>query len=216
MTGRRLGEIGMRVAQGSTFLFGGQARRARRVEERKLIVRPAEEAEEAKLPRFRAPWRPLNHRLARDVAARLDVPCAESDAHIAMVSGREEIEGTDSSEIATARSNRVWVFHCAGDAYGLVLGDMLETLHRVNLEDYNGLYLTVRGPLPTGALRISAEQVRMRLRRRWHRFESWYDLGRFQKHLPLDLRRASVIEAFDIEEFLRTFAGRDITEIKPD
>ncbi|MCI0489679.1 MAG: DEAD/DEAH box helicase [Blastocatellia bacterium] len=215
MTGRRLGEIGMKVARGSTFLFGGQARRARRVEERKLIVRPAEEAEEAKLPRFRTPWRPLNHRLARSVAARLDVPYAESGAHIAMVSGREETEDEGSTEISE-RTNRAWIFHCAGDAYGLVLGDMLEALYKVNLEDYNGLYLTVTGQLPAGPLRMSAEQVRTRLRRRWHQFESWYDMGRFQSHLPLEVRRASVIEAFDIEEFLRTFADRDITEIKPD
>jgi hypothetical protein len=42
--------------------------------------------------------------------------------------------------------------------------------------------------------------------------ESWFDLGRFQNHLPLDARRASVIAAFDVEKFRQTFNGRKLSK----
>jgi len=83
----------------------------------------------------------------------------------------------------------------------------------VELKDYNGLYLVVEGRLPAERLSFSFEQVRARVSRRWNQFESWFALGRFQKDLPLEVRRASVIDAFNVEEFLRVFSERNVIEV---
>jgi hypothetical protein len=57
-------------------------------------------------------------------------------------------------------------------------------------------------------LEFSPELLRTRLRRRWQQLESWYGLGRFQNLLPLEVRRASVLEAFGVTGFCQTFNGR--------
>jgi ATP-dependent Lhr-like helicase len=228
LTGRRLGEIEWRTATGlgtfspkelatfsprggPAFLFGGRAQRPVRVAGGKLMVRPSDEEAGASAPRFRTPWRPLTPKLAQAIAAELGVPRAGSAAEIAMMVDQSEPQSEDPDE--DSLRPQAWVFHCAGDAYGLVLGDLLETLYRVKVEDSNGLYLLLTGRLPAGPLQFSAAQVRAQLRRRWQQFESWFELGRFQSHLPLEVRRASAVAAFNVEEFVRTFSGRRITEI---
>ncbi|MGH9801726.1 MAG: hypothetical protein ACRD82_15300 [Blastocatellia bacterium] len=104
------------------------------------------------------------------------------------------------------------LFHCGGDAWGLVLGDLIDALYRVRVTDYSELYLTVKGALPAAAIEFTAEQVRISLRRRWKQMESWFDLGRFQTQLPLDVRRAGVVEAFDVAGFVQAFNGRKMAE----
>jgi ATP-dependent Lhr-like helicase len=214
MTGRKLGEIDWGAIREPTFLFGGQARRATRLKGRKLIAQPLEEGLEANAPKFRTPWRPLPHERAKAIAKELGMPQASSPSEMAIITGRGDSHTEGESASPPVQSEMAWVFHYAGDAYGLILGDLLESLYRLKLKDCNGLYLTVEGRLSAEPLSFNAEQVRARLRRRWNQFESWFDLGSFQSHLPLVARRASVMEAFNVEEFLRIFSGRKVIEVR--
>jgi ATP-dependent Lhr-like helicase len=195
-TGRRLGEIDRQLLPGEAMLLGGQARQATRLVGRKLLVRTAETNATARPPRLFTPWRPLSPALARAVAQELGVPRAADPAALAWLSEEPEAE----SKLPTT-----WLFHCAGEAYGLLLGDLLETLYRVRVEDYDELYVVLKGSLPATVLEFSPELLRARLRRRWQQLESWYGLGRFQNLLPLEVRRASVVEAFGVTGFWQTF-----------
>jgi hypothetical protein len=209
-TGRKLGEIGWGIKPGMVFLFSGRTLRALHLTGRKLLVRPSAEDADREAPRLRAPWRPLNHHLARAVAAELGVPGADSPSTIAMVRETEE-SGAEATE---EKSDETWVFHCAGEAYGLVLGDLLEARFKVRVQDCDKLCLSLQGAPPAAALQFSAEQVRARVRSRWQQLESWYDLGCFQGQLPLDVRRQAVLAAFNVEEFLGAFSGREIAEVR--
>jgi hypothetical protein len=206
-TGRRLGEVERGMLPGEAMLFGGRARRATHVVGRKLLVRTTEESATARPPRLFTPWQPLSPALARAVAAELGVPQAADPAALAMLieDPDEDEEGNGEGQLPTT-----WLYHCAGDAYGLLLGDLLEQRYRVRVEDCNELYVQMRGVIPATPLEVTAAQVRLRLRRRWRQMESWHGLGRFQSLLPSDVRRASVIEAFAVAEFVRAFNGRKV------
>jgi ATP-dependent Lhr-like helicase len=203
-TGRRLGEIERAVKPGGAFLFGGRARQAARISRRKLLVRSTSQANDAHPPHLRSAWRPMSPALAQAVAKILGAPQAKNPADLAIVTEIDEHEETPQPV--------TWVFHCAGDAYGLILGDLLERLCRVRVEDCNDLYLAVRGIVPTGQLEFTAAQVQAGLRRRWKQMESWFEMGRFQDQLPLDVRRASVSAAFDVAGFVQAFHRRHIAE----
>ncbi len=200
-TGRKMGEIDRAVLPGVDFLFGGEARQATRMVGRKLIVRTTDTETAAQAPRLFTPWRPLSPALTRAIADELGVPRAPDPSHLATVIERED-------ESSPSGAPMTWLFHCKGDAYGLILGDLLESLYRVRVEDYNNIYVLVKGAIPAEPLQFTIEQVSARLRRRWRQMESWYNLGRFQSALPLDVRRASVIESFDMTGFMRAFNGR--------
>ncbi len=199
-TGRKLGEIERAVQPGSTFLFGGHARQSARISGRKLVVRTTKQAQAAHPPHLRSSWRPMTPALAQAVAQALGAPQTKQPGELAIVT---ESETTEDESIPVT-----WVFHCAGDAYGLILGDVLETLYRVRVEDYNDLYLAVKGIIPTAQLEFTVVQVNISLRRRWKQMESWFELGRFQEQLPLEVRRASVSTAFDVTGFVNAFQGR--------
>ncbi len=203
-TGRKLGAIERAVKPGGTFLFGGQARQSARISGRKLMVRAASQANGARPPQLRSAGLSMAPALAQAVAQRLGAPQANDPADLAIVSDVDAEEAPPQPV--------TWVFHCAGDAYGLILGDVLETLYCVRVEDYNDLYVAVKGTVPTGQLEFTATQVQASLRRRWKQMESWFELGRWQDQLPLDVRRACVSAAFDAAGFVATFNGRRIAE----
>lgn len=199
-TGRKLGEVERAVKPGGTFLFGGHARQSARISGRKLMVRSAAQSSEARPPQLRSAWRPMAPSLGQAVAEKLVAPQSQNPSDLVIVT---EAEAEDEAPVT-------WLFHCAGDAYGLILGDVLETLYRVRVEDYNDLYLAVKGIVPTGQLEFTETQVHTSLRRRWKQIESWFELGRFQEQLPLEVRRASVRAAFDVAGFVQTFQQRRI------
>ena len=203
-TGRKLGEIERAVQPGSTFLFGGHARQSARISGRKLMVRSTTQADASRPPHLRSSWRPMTPALAQAVAQTLGTPQTKQPGALAIVTASEESED-DGGPVT-------WVFHCAGDAYGLILGDVLETLYRVRVEDYNDLYIAVKGIVPAGELDFTATHVNASLRRRWKQMESWFELGRFQEQLPLEVRRASIQMAFDVGGFMQAFQGRRIAE----
>ncbi len=163
LTGRKLGEVDRGAVREQTFLFGGQTRQATGVKGNKLIVRPVENKTEAAAPRFRTPWHPLTHKLARAIAAELGVPQAPSAYEILMIVGKDDSQAEGHSATARGQAETSWIFHCAGDTYGVVLGDLLELSYKVKLKEYNGLYLMLEGRLPAGPLSFSVEQVRTRL-----------------------------------------------------
>lgn len=208
-TGRKIGEIDRGLPPGEAMLFAGQARQATRMVKRKLMVRAADVETNTQVPRLRAPWRPMSPAIAQAVAVELGAPRAADPSHLAMLIDceTEEDDETDTPPAPTAT-----IFHCSGDAWGLILGDLLETLYRVRVEDVSELYVAVKGIIPTTVLEFTAEQVHARLRQRWKQMESWFDLGGFQTHLPLDARRAVVVEAFDVAGFVHAFNGRKMSE----
>ena len=197
MTGRKLGEIEWGTSINKTFLFGGVSRRAARRQGRKLIVQATED--EALPPRFFAPRHVLAPELASALAKELGLPHSPLGSEIAVIKDPD------------LAAEQAWVFHCAGEAYGYMLGDLLEGLGGVKVREVNGFCFLLEGELPDQVLQFSAGQVGLRLRRRWNKFESYFNMGRFQKELPLAARRESVEAAFDIESFLRTFSGRKLT-----
>ncbi len=218
-TGRKIGEIDRGLPPGGAMLFAGQARQATRMVKRKLMVRAADTETTAHAPRLRAPWRPMSAALSQAVAAELGVPRATDSsglAHLVMMIDRDEPDEDkdETEETGQPPSPTTTIFHCGGDAWGLILGDLLETLYRMRVEDTSELYVTVKGIVPSTSLEFTAEQVRAGLRGRWKQMESWFDLGRFQSQLPLDARRASVTEAFDVGGFVHEFNGREMSEVK--
>ncbi|MBS1811871.1 MAG: DEAD/DEAH box helicase [Acidobacteria bacterium] len=203
-TGRKLGEVERAVQPGGTFLFGGHARQSARVSGRKLMVREASQTSNSSLPHRRSAWRPMTPTLAQAVAKILGAPQAKTPHDIAFVTEPAE---NDAERAVT------WVFHCSGEAYGLLLGDVLEMLYCVRVKDYNDLYLAVNGIVPSGQLNFTGAQVQACLRRRWKQMESWFELGRFQDQLPIEARRASVNAAFDEANFVLQFQGRSLTTV---
>lgn len=201
MTGRKLGSIEWGALRGATFLFGGQTRRATRTQGRKLVVRIAEET--AGAPAFRSAWQPLSRELAKAVAVELGLPQTASATEIAVV--RESLETTDAEGLP--RPSTAWVFHCAGDAYGFALGDLLENIYGVKISRQNSFCFLLEGKLPTAALQLNAAQVRAQVIRRWKQSEKWFDMGCFHKELPATVRHESVLLAFDIDRFLGIFSG---------
>jgi len=204
MTGRKLGEIEWSANIAPTFLFGGQSRRAMRTQGRKLIVRATEE--DASPPTFRSKWRAMSPELAKAVAAEMGLPRASAASEIAAVEDRRLIEDANAAA-------PLWVFHCAGEAYAYVFGDLLETFCNVKVREVNGFCFMLEGKVPGEPMRFDSEQVRLRLRRRWNQFESYFDMGSFQKEMPMDMRRESVMTAFDIESFVQDFSGKKLTLI---
>jgi ATP-dependent helicase Lhr and Lhr-like helicase len=201
MTGRKLGSLEWGAHHNAPFLFSGQARRATRIQGRKLIVRNAEEI--AGASRFRSNWRVLPRELAKAVAGQLGLPQAASPAEIPFV--------IESSDDALSEGELMlptnWVFHCAGDAYGFALGGLLESAYGVKVSQHNSFCFLLEGNLPVEPLQLDAAQVRAQALRRWKQSENWFDMGSFHKELPAAVRRESILEAFDIAGFLQIFSG---------
>jgi len=211
-TGRKIGEIDGGLPMGESLLFAGSPRQATRMIKRKLMVRAYDVKTAAKVPRSRSHWHPMSSALARAVAAELGVPGAADPSDIAMMVDADD-PAEDLDESRELKSPSTTVFHCGGEAWGLILGDLLETLYRVRVEDTDELYLTVKGIVPAGLLEFNTGQVRACLRSRWKQMENRFDLGRFQYLLPLEARRSCFIEAFGVEEFMRAFNGRKMRAV---
>ena len=158
------------------------------------------------------PPRRFSDTVARAVAVELGLPGAESPGRMTMATVTND---DDVMEEEQTKTEETWLFHCAGGAYGLVLGDLLESRYKVRMQDCNGLYMILHRSPPAGPLQFSANEVVAHLRRRWRQFESWYDLGCFQSQLPLEARRRTLIDAFGVAEFLHTFSGCSISEEVP-
>lgn len=91
-----------------------------------------------------------------------------------------------------------------------MLGNLLETQQGVRLIESNEFFVEVLGCLPETMLLITDKETLALMARRWRQFERAFVLGSLQAHLPPAVRRRSVITAFNVPDFQRRFAGRNL------
>ena len=77
----------------------------------------------------------------------------------------------------------------------------------VKIIEDNEFFVEITGEIEVESLQFSREEINRVLNRKWKTFESAYDLGVFQTDLPNEVRRNSIIEAFNINEFLDNITG---------
>jgi Lhr-like helicase len=209
ITGRRVGYLERVAPTGTTFLLGGQARRVVWTQGRRVLAHAAtDSAAEARAPRWRTLWRSLSPDLTRALAQELGFPCAQSATALPMLV--EQQESTEEGTAEMEAAGRTLLFHCAGEVYGKVLSELLETKQGVRVIECNEFLIEVLGCLPEEALLFTKEETRALVGRRWRGFEKAFALGRFQTQLPPAVRRESVIAAFNVPDFQRRFAGRKL------
>jgi len=138
----------------------------------------------------------------------LGFPCAGLAAALPMIV--EQVKSADELAPGAIAEGRTRLFHCAGEAYGKVLGELLETKQGVRVIECDEFLIEALGCLPETMLLFTEEETRALVGRRWRGFERAFALGRFQTQLPPAVRRKSVIAAFNVPDFQRRFAGRKL------
>ena len=204
LTGRKLGYLDRALPVSSTFLLNGQKQTAKRRAGKKLFVSPTREMANRKPYGYFAP-RPLAPELARALAIELGVPLEENKLPLAII---EKTPDDISSEEAANLPRPTILFHGAGLAYGLVLGDLIESAYDLQIYDCDEFSLTLSDVPPEISLSFPESAVRNSVQKRWRQFESWFAPGRWRKLLPPNVRAAHVAEAFDIEKFKGFFEKR--------
>jgi ATP-dependent Lhr-like helicase len=200
MTGRRLGYLDSKMSVGNIFLLGGHARRVTSTAGRRILTRAEPDTEKIRPPLQRRRWRVTPAALTRALALELGFPVPQEASAFKLVF----IPPEDEEE------KRVLLFHCAGEVYGKALGEMLETETGTRVVVYNEFFVEMAGEISKTRLRLTEQQSLDWLGRRWRSLETAFDLGRFQTSLPAEIRRASVIAAFDLPEFRRRFSEIEI------
>lgn len=196
MTGRKIGYINNPITQGSTFLFGGQSQRAARRDGKKLFVNPANER--AKTVHGGKSFQPLSPELVRALALELGIPIQSNTLPMIL---DEAIEDAPQ---------RALLLHCAGFAYGLVLGDLLEKSFDCTVEECDELSLSINFNEKISALNFNQTEIASAVQKRWQQFEKWYSSGRWQKLLPASVRAAHVITSFQTEKFQQMFSQSNL------
>jgi ATP-dependent Lhr-like helicase len=211
ITGRRVGYLESVAPTGTTFLLGGQARRVVWTHGRRLLAHAERDDEvAARAPRWRTLWQGLSPALTQALAQEFGFPCARSAGVLPMIV--EQGKSADDLAPATAAEGRTLLFHCAGEVYGKLLGELLEMKQGVRVVECNEFLIEAVGCLTETMLLFTEEEALALLGRRWRQFERAFALGRFQPQLPPAVRRKSVIAAFNVPDFQRRFAGRKLTQ----
>ena len=192
LTGRAVGFLDAKVSVGKTFLIGGHAREVTAVQGRKILTRGGANVEKIYQPRQKFVWRTKSAALTKALAAELNFPAAMS-----LVNVQTEADG----------EKRTLFFHNAGEIYGKAIGELLETEKNVKIIEDNEFFVEIADEIEVENLQFSREEINRVLNRKWKTFESAYDLGVFQTDLPNELRRNSIIEAFNVAEFLDNITG---------
>ncbi|HUP11041.1 MAG TPA: hypothetical protein VM187_02475, partial [Niastella sp.] len=196
-TGRKIGQLGAGIQPGATMLFGGKQRRVVNKLANKIVVEPVNNEYRLGMPMLTTGFAALTHDLARAIAEEMAIPQLTINA---------QEQGMPAEDDNTAQYQ---LFHCAGEAYGLVLAELLKEQAGVKVAGYNGLILFLRGPL-VRELYLQPQQLCSKVHRRWQQLEQLFDLGSFQPQLPRDMRLAAVMAAFNVEEFMRFFSERSL------
>jgi hypothetical protein len=140
----------------------------------------------AQHPIYRSARQLLSYELAQLLPAQLGLP-----------PGAAPFVGADTS----------WYwFHWLGDLYGQAALDLVRYLLPAEESAQPGLCLRLDDE-PRAPLAWSEAQVVRYLEDHYRRFESLLALGPFQSLLPIELRRRSVVEQFDVAQFLDAVAG---------
>ncbi|MGI8468229.1 MAG: helicase-related protein [Pyrinomonadaceae bacterium] len=196
MTGRRVGYLDSKMPAGSAFLMGGHARRVTAINGRKILTRAETKTENVCKPYQKWNWRVKSAALTKALANELGFPAADETGAMPIVTIQTE---KDAEE-------RTLLFHNAGEVYGKALGELLETERKLVIVEHNEFFVEISGAFSETDLKFSDEETGRLLNRRWKSFESAFNLGRFQIDLPTDIRRASVIAAFNLPEFGLVFS----------
>ncbi|MDQ3322982.1 MAG: DEAD/DEAH box helicase [Acidobacteriota bacterium] len=196
MTGRRVGYLDSKLPAGSTFLMGGHARRVTSANGRKVLTRAETDTKNVRKPNQK--WNRLvkSAALIKALAKELGFPAADETGAMPLVNIQTEKDA----------EKRFLLFHNAGEIYGKALGELLETERKLVIVEHNEFFVEIAGTFSTTDLQISEEEIERQLNRRWKSFESAFDLGRFQIDLPIDIRRAVVVAAFNLSKFGRVFS----------
>jgi len=211
ITGRRVGYLESVARTGTTFLLGGQARRVVWTQGRRLLAHvDTNDVTATRAPRWRTLWHGLSPALTQALAQELGFPCAGKANELPMIV--EQPESADGRAAEMEASGRTLLFHCVGAVYGKLLGELLETKQGVRVVECNEFLIEAQGCLPEMMLLFTEEETRSLLGRRWRTFERTFTLGRFQTLLPPAVRRESVIAAFNVADFQRRFAGRNLAQ----
>ncbi len=194
MTGRLVGYLDSKLPVGNIFLMGGHARRVSLIQGRKVFVRAETKPENIRQPRQRLNWRVKSTALTKALAAELGFPTADANGKMPIV----EVQTEKDAE------KRTLLFHNSGEVYGKAIGELLESEKNITIVEHNEFFVEISGAISETDLQFSDEETRRLLNRRWKSFESAFDLGRFQTDLPIEVRRSSVIESFNLSKFLLT------------
>ena len=191
MTGRRVGYLDSKLPAGSAFLMGGHARRVTSIHGRKILTRAETNSENVRKPYQKWNWRVKSAALTKALANELGFPVADETGAMVLVNIQTENDP----------EKRTLLFHNAGEVYGKALGELLETERELVIVEHNEFFVEITGAFSETDWQFTNEEINRLLIRRWKGFESAFDLGRFQVDLPTDIRRVSVIAAFNLSEF---------------
>ena len=191
MTGRLVGYLDSRMQVGSTFLMGGHARRITSLNGRKVLTRAETNTQNIRKAPQRWNWRVKSAELTRALAKELGFPTEDEQGKMPLVNIQTEKEA----------EKRTLLFHNSGEVYGKALGELLETVEDIAIVEHNEFFVEISGEIAETDLQFPEKVIQNLLSHRWKNFESAFDLGRFQTDLPIEVRRASVIKAFNLPKF---------------
>ncbi len=191
MTGRLVGYLDARMPVGNTFLMGGHARRIIAFQGRKVLTRAEKNTENVRKAPQKWNWKVKSAALTKVLAVELGFPVADETGEIPLVNIQTEAEA----------EKRILLFHNSGEVYGKALGELLETEKNITVIDQNEFFIEISDEISEVDLQFSDNEINRILIHRWKNFESAFDLGRFQTELPIEVRRDSVIKAFNLPNF---------------
>lgn len=193
MTGRLVGYLDARMPVGNTFLMGGHARRITSFQGRKVITRAEKNTKNVRKAPQKWNWKVKSAALTKALAIELGFPVAVETGEIPLVNIQTEAEA----------EKRILLFHNSGEVYGKALGELLEVEKKLNIVEANEFFVEISGEPTEIDWQFTEEETRRLLGHRWKSFESAFDLGRFQTDLPNDIRKNSIVEAFNLTSFMK-------------
>ncbi len=185
-TGRKLGQIRRGTQEGDILLFAGQSRQVVRRLPGKVIVQTQKTKEKAVTLAYGSSYKALSADIAKAVAKEL---LPESKIDLLSIYPHPE------------KQNTYLVFHCLGEAGSFVLCELLENNYGVTITQCDWLNLVVEGILPE-IIGFSLEQTTQVVSDNWRRLEPLFELGAYNRHLPLDARQTTVATAFNVDKCL--------------
>jgi ATP-dependent helicase Lhr and Lhr-like helicase len=187
LTGKLVGFLDTRISVGSKFLMGGHARRVVSVKGKRVLTRAETTVANARPAPQKWHWKVKSAALTKSLAKELGFPTAEK---ILVVNIQTDLEA----------AKRTLIFHNAGEIYGKALGELLMG-KKINVVDDNEFFIEVSDEISEIDLNFAENEIVQLFSRRWKSFENAFDLGHFQNDLPNEVRRDSVIRAFNLAKF---------------
>ncbi len=181
LTQRVIAHVDRFMLQQDTLLVGGRALNVEWVEGNALWVSHAHSGTEVSRLRYRAARPLLNYELARRIPTRLGL--TDVDAPYIPV------------EVGW-----LW-FHWLGDIYGQAFADLLAYTIRATLSDKPSLCVLLDDE-PRSIPKWTTNDVTRYLFDHYQRYERMLALGAFHHLLPLEMRRRTVVEQFNVTRFL--------------